>query len=147
MQICFKYCCCGFQIFLNLVIFQMSLLVYSLSFPLFVPLILSDLILLTIFIFVVIPRRLRTPSWKLIESNFVYTKPCFPLIIIKMRTWLKYLTYTCMHKSSLGYYNTPLQLACHYLFICAAFAVFVSLAPYLFSPPNFSHPLPTCVQY
>lgn len=93
------------------------------------------------------PRRLRTPSWKLIESNFVYTKPCFPLIIIKMRTWLKYLTYTCMHKSSLGYYNTPLQLACHYLFICAAFAVFVSLAPYLFSPPNFSHPLPTCVQY
>lgn len=55
MQICFKYCCCGFQIFLNLVIFQMSLLVYSLSFPLFVPLILSDLILLTIFIFDVIP--------------------------------------------------------------------------------------------
>lgn len=54
MQICFKYCC-GFQIFLNLVIFQMSFLVYSLSFPLFVPLILSDLILLTIFIFVVIP--------------------------------------------------------------------------------------------
>lgn len=54
MQICFKYCC-GFQIFLNLVIFQRSFLVYSLSFPLFVPLILSDLILLTIFIFVVIP--------------------------------------------------------------------------------------------
>lgn len=54
MQICFKYCCCC-SVILNLVIFQMSLLVYSLSFPLFVPLILSDLILLTIFIFDVIP--------------------------------------------------------------------------------------------